>query len=133
MTSGWYSVLINHAEIVLHNEFGEAEYWRARRSMRFSKPLVAVANNYRRNVMNSTDEWDGIKRPANWTHERASAYKPIGGQYACAHLRRADFVRGRENTTPSVISAARQIRKILLDHHLKHVFISSDCTGLGKP
>lgn len=47
----------------------------------------------------------------------------------CAHLRRADFLRGREKTTPSLRSAATQIANHLKRLNLTNVFISSDCTG----
>lgn len=47
----------------------------------------------------------------------------------CAHLRRADFVHGREETTPTLRSAATQILHKLKELQLKTVFVSSDCTG----
>lgn len=52
-----------------------------------------------------------------------------GGNYLCAHLRRADFLHGRDETTPSLRSAATQVLHKLKELHLKSVFISSDCTG----
>lgn len=52
-----------------------------------------------------------------------------GGNYVCGHLRRADFVQGREETTPSLRSAATQILVKLKELHIKNVFVSSDCTG----
>lgn len=53
----------------------------------------------------------------------------VGGGYVCAHLRRADFLRGREKTTPSLRSAATQISTQLKRFNLTTVFIASDCTG----
>lgn len=47
----------------------------------------------------------------------------------CAHLRRADFLRGRERTTPTLRSAAAQISNELKEWNLTTVFIASDCTG----
>lgn len=55
--------------------------------------------------------------------------KAKGGNYLCAHLRRADFLHGREETTPSLRSAAAQIMHKLKELDLKTVFVSSDCTG----
>lgn len=52
-----------------------------------------------------------------------------GGNYLCAHLRRADFLHGREKTTPSLRAAATQISAKLKKHNLRTVFVSSDCTG----
>lgn len=47
----------------------------------------------------------------------------------CAHLRRADFLHGREETTPTLRSAATQILQKLKALQLRAVFVSSDCTG----
>lgn len=52
----------------------------------------------------------------------------IGGNYLCAHLRRADFLQGRESTTPSLRAAATQIKTQATTHNLQTVFVSSDCT-----
>lgn len=51
-----------------------------------------------------------------------------GGNYLCAHLRRADFLHGRESTTPSLRAAATQIKTNAAANDLQTVFISSDCT-----
>lgn len=53
----------------MHDYWGGAEYWMARRSMRFNSFLVETANNYRLDVLNSTDEFDGIHRPRDWRNE----------------------------------------------------------------
>lgn len=53
----------------------------------------------------------------------------IGGNYLCAHLRRADFLHGRESTTPSLRAAATQIANRTRTLNLNVVFVSSDCTG----
>lgn len=53
----------------------------------------------------------------------------VGGNYVCAHLRRRDFLSGRDRTTPTLRSAAKQISGKLKELDLKTVFISSDCTG----
>lgn len=47
----------------------------------------------------------------------------------CAHLRRRDFLSGRDRTTPTLRSAAKQISNKLKELGLRTVFISSDCTG----
>lgn len=52
-----------------------------------------------------------------------------GGNYLCVHLRRADFLHGREETTPTLRSAATQILQKLKALQLRAVFVSSDCTG----
>lgn len=52
----------------------------------------------------------------------------IGGNYMCVHLRRADFLQGRESTTPSLRAAATQIKTKAKTYDLATVFVSSDCT-----
>lgn len=63
------SIALLNAETVLHDYWGGAEYWMARRSMRFNSFLVETANNYRHDVLNSTDAFDGIDRPDDWRNE----------------------------------------------------------------
>lgn len=49
-------VLIEHAEIVLHDYYGSAEYWECRRSMKFSNDLINLARNFIQFTFNSTQE-----------------------------------------------------------------------------
>lgn len=63
-------VLFAHAETALHDFFGDAEYWAARRSMRFNKNLVNIGNAYRADFLGSTDEKDKVQRPELWTNEK---------------------------------------------------------------
>jgi peptide-O-fucosyltransferase len=62
--------MFDHAEVVLHDTFGDAQYWEARRSMRFASVLVKLAANFRMKYLNSTDETDGTVRPDDWTEEK---------------------------------------------------------------
>ena len=66
------TVMFDHAEIALHDDFGDATYWQARRSMRFAPVLVKLASNFRAEYLNSEDEADGTVRPDDWTHESVS-------------------------------------------------------------
>lgn len=63
-------VLFAHAETALHDFFGDSEYWRARRSMRFNKNLQAIAAAYREDFLGSTDEKDKVQKPEIWTDEK---------------------------------------------------------------
>lgn len=54
---------------MLHDHWGNPLYWQTRRSMRFSKQLVEIANAFRRKTLNSTDVYDRVHRPADWRHE----------------------------------------------------------------
>ncbi|XP_049545987.1 GDP-fucose protein O-fucosyltransferase 2 [Anopheles darlingi] len=127
------TVLVLNAEIVLHDLWGNGDYWEARRSMRFARHLVEVADRFRLSQLNSTDEHEGTVRPARWTDEQSDGDDrerrvAQGGRYLCAHLRRADFLYGRDRTTPTVQSAALQIRAKLLELGLRTVFVASDCS-----
>ena len=120
-------MLLLNAETVLHDYWGNNEYWMARRSMRFNKQLVKIADEFRLRYFNSTNDADNVQRPTLWTKEKPYR-KAVGGDYLCSHLRRADFLYGRERTTPSLRSAAQQIKDKLRELGLSKVFISSDCT-----
>jgi hypothetical protein len=61
--------MFDHAEVALHDTFGDALYWKARRSMRFASALVKLAANFRMKYLNSTDETDGTVRPDDWMEE----------------------------------------------------------------
>jgi peptide-O-fucosyltransferase len=63
-------VMFQNAEIVLHDSFGDAEYWMARRSMRFNENFVQIANDYRRDYFRSNDQDDLVQRPAHWVDEK---------------------------------------------------------------
>ncbi|XP_053698053.1 GDP-fucose protein O-fucosyltransferase 2 [Sabethes cyaneus] len=119
-------IMLYHAETILHDFWGNVDYWEARRSLRFNGKLVEVANQFRADYFNSTNEVDRVQRPASWTDEKPYR-KARGGEYLCAHLRRADFLHGREKTTPTLRSAALQIKRRLLELGLRKVFIASDC------
>lgn len=55
--------------------------------------------------------------------------KAIGGDYLCVHMRRADFVYGREAQLPTLRSVANQIKRALAELGLHKVYLSSDCSG----
>lgn len=123
-------IAILNAEVVLHDHWADRQFWNARRSMRFADTLIKIAADFRQIYFNSTDLNDEIQRPPMWEYERAN-YKgsATGGQYLCAHLRRGDFLYGRETTTPSLKSAALQIKHHLLNNNLSTVFLATDATA----
>ncbi|XP_072375969.1 GDP-fucose protein O-fucosyltransferase 2-like, partial [Diabrotica undecimpunctata] len=120
-------ILLNHAEVTLHDFFGSKLYWEARRSMRFSKELKLIANEFRKTVLNSTDASDNTLLPEIWTDEKPKR-NAIGGPYVGIHLRRRDFVRSRPTEAPSLEKAADQIKKVLNNLDLKTVFVATDGT-----
>lgn len=63
------TILIEHAEVALHDTFGDLLYWKARRSMRFNKELIDIANDFRKTYLDSTDEKDNTVLPSDWLNE----------------------------------------------------------------
>ncbi|KAH8331874.1 hypothetical protein KR067_000209 [Drosophila pandora] len=120
-----YAVL--SAETVLHDHWGDEHFWRARRSMRFSSPLSNVAAEFRKQTLATKDDATGVQRPAMWELERPKR-NARGGDYLCAHLRRGDFVRAREGTTPTLKSAAQQAKQLMRGFNLTTVFVATDAT-----
>ncbi|KAM8719491.1 hypothetical protein ACLKA7_012104 [Drosophila subpalustris] len=120
-----YAVL--SAETVLHDNWGDEHFWMARRSMRFAQTLNQVAADFRLLSLSTTDTSAGVQRPAMWELERPKR-DARGGDYLCAHLRRGDFVKSRESTTPTLKAAAQQIKQLLRAFNLSTVFVASDAT-----
>nr|CAH7723876.1 unnamed protein product [Callosobruchus chinensis] len=119
------SILINHAEVSLHEYFGNKAYWQARRSLRYSKELVDISANFRREHLDSTDEKDKTLLPKNWEDEKPNG-KALGGPYVAIHLRRRDFLRSRSKETPSLKNVAEQVSKVLKRLNLQTVFVATD-------
>ena len=60
------TLMLDRAEQLIHEHFGGVDYWTARRSAVFSKQLVAVANEIRKDFLDSDDERDDTVRPEKW-------------------------------------------------------------------
>jgi len=117
-----------NAEILLHDHWGGVAFWTARRSMRFAIKLEQIAAAFRFVYFNSTDENDKVQRPPMWEYEKPYR-SAVGGDYLCAHLRRGDFVYGRDKTTPTLKSVAAQIKDKLQELNLNTVFLATDATA----
>ena len=63
---GVKALMLDRGEQVMHDRFGDENYWGVRRSMRFSEELVGIANNFRRSKLGSTDEKDYTIRSQKW-------------------------------------------------------------------
>lgn len=59
--------MIDRAEAILHDQFGDVFYWEARRSMRYASHLVNAANEYRRSILASDDDRDRTVIHDDWT------------------------------------------------------------------
>lgn len=109
------SIMFDRAEVILWDEYGGVDWWKARRSLRFSENLTRIGINYLNQVFNETEELLG-------------GYKYVG-----VHLRRQDFVYGRRKLTlPSVQGAAKQAFQIAKRLKLDGIFLATDGTADGK-
>ncbi|KAK6626711.1 hypothetical protein RUM44_009187 [Polyplax serrata] len=119
------TVMFDHAEVALHDRFGDKTYWDARRSMKFSDHLIEEAKKFRRDKLNSTDESDKTV----WLNKERTA---LGGNYIAVHMRRRDFLFGRQKEVPSIKGAAHQIQKALKELKLNTVFVATDAPRKEK-
>ncbi|KAK9512059.1 hypothetical protein O3M35_000569 [Rhynocoris fuscipes] len=113
-------VMLDHAEVVLHDSFGDKLYWQCRKSMKFAKPLIEEAKYYLQTVFNVSSLIDEAV-DTNYDSRNAK-----GGPYMCVHLRRRDFITGRPNEIPSIESASKQISQKLALLNLTTVFVATD-------
>ncbi|GFN98351.1 GDP-fucose protein o-fucosyltransferase 2 [Plakobranchus ocellatus] len=120
------SVMIDRAETVLHDRYGDAVFWQVRRSMRFSKKLREIGDAYRAEFLDSIDEQDKTVLTDSWTDMKTNHGDALGGPYLAVHLRRADFVRVREKDVPSIKHAAKQLKELARKHNLKKIFVATD-------
>lgn len=70
LQSVFRTILLEHAEVALHEFYGNQLYWEARRSMRFSTKLKSIANDFRKSYLNSYDTQDKTVQPDNWKDEQ---------------------------------------------------------------
>ncbi|XP_070536175.1 GDP-fucose protein O-fucosyltransferase 2-like isoform X1 [Ptychodera flava] len=120
------SVFIERAEEVLHDSYGQKDYWDARRSMRFSEPLRDIADAFRKQYLDSDDERDKTVLTDDWRDMKATEGSAKGGPYMAVHLRRKDFVSSHRKDVPSLKEAAKQIKKVLKAEKLDKLFVATD-------
>ncbi|KAF8359706.1 pad-2, partial [Pristionchus pacificus] len=121
--STFQSIFVDRAETVLHAEYGGVEYWRARRSMRYSKQLETRAEQFITEEMK--EEIDAQPLTERWQDEQATRASK-GGAYVCAHWRRRDFVTSYGKTLPSIKGAAEQITELAKEYGVKKAFVATD-------
>ncbi|KAK7089096.1 GDP-fucose protein O-fucosyltransferase 2-like [Littorina saxatilis] len=120
------TVMTDRAETMLHDRFGDKNYWECRRSMRFSKALRDIGDEFRRKYLDSTDEKDNTVLHEDWTQMKRKHGEAKGGPYVAAHLRRADFLYARPKDVPSLENTAKQLKAVLKKQKLKTLFIATD-------
>uniref|UniRef100_A0A914CFM1 GDP-fucose protein O-fucosyltransferase 2 n=1 Tax=Acrobeloides nanus TaxID=290746 RepID=A0A914CFM1_9BILA len=121
-----YRLMVDRSETILHDHFGDIHYWRARRSMRYSKAVIEMGDNFRREAFNSNDMDDRTVIQDNWQNTEKKHGDAIGGNYLCVHLRRRDFVRSHKKNIPSIEGAAKQISETAKRLKLNQLFLSTD-------
>ena len=108
------SVFIDRAETVLHDKFGQLDYWSARRSMQFSEKLFGVAVNFEKvsGLISENDEKIDYLGE-NWENYNSKKLaKKEGGNYIACHLRRRDFLRMQKHRNiPTMKGAAKFLLK----------------------
>ena len=121
------SVMLDRAENLLHDWFGDVEYWGARRSMRFSEELVGRADKFRREMLGSDDMKDKTVVKDDWRDHKVVRGER-GGEFGCVHLRRGDFARSRRDQVPTIRWAGEQLRRKMEERKLAVLFVSSDAS-----
>jgi peptide-O-fucosyltransferase len=121
------TILISNAEVIIHSDFGDKDYWSARRSMRFNDRLISIGDHFRQKFLNSNDISDKTLVESDWRAMKRSERQAIGGQYLSVHLRRSDFAKWRSKDVPNIECAVKQIHFALNQYiPTNKVFIASD-------
>ncbi|VDP04085.1 unnamed protein product [Soboliphyme baturini] len=125
------SIMLDRAEVILHDEFGSADYWKARRSMRYSAALVKIADDFRRSVLNSTDVNDGTVMDPDWTKVKVRSKTTTGGPYIAVHWRRQDYLMAHGDELPSIEGTAATLSSLAERLNLKTIFLATDASDKG--
>uniref|UniRef100_UPI00358F2B64 GDP-fucose protein O-fucosyltransferase 2 isoform X2 n=1 Tax=Myxine glutinosa TaxID=7769 RepID=UPI00358F2B64 len=120
------SVLLDRAENLLHDVYGQKAYWDARRSMVFARHLRKVADAFRAQYLNSRDDNDKTPYTEDWRKMKNKMGSAVGGPYLAVHLRRKDFLYGHREDVPSITGAVAKIRELLQQYGLLKVFVATD-------
>lgn len=87
--SNYNSILVEHAEIVLHHNYGDKIFWDCRRSMVFAKHLIALANIF---MLSELDSDFKLEKNKLYGRERDENINVERGNYLAVHLRRGRFL-----------------------------------------
>ncbi|KAG6462126.1 GDP-fucose protein O-fucosyltransferase 2 [Manduca sexta] len=105
------TIMFSNGEIPLHTSYGTKVYWDCRKSMKFSKRLLDIADEY-------------IKKELSCNKVKCDSYMAV-------HWRRQDFARSRGKDVPSPEQTAAQINKLLYEKRMDitGVFLATDATA----
>ena len=118
--------MIDRAETMLHDSFGDTDYWNCRRSMRFASKLVKKSEELRAVLLNSDNQSDRTTIHPDWRQARKLHGTAIGGLYLAVHMRRGDFLYSRESNVVSLHKVASQIKTELIRLNLTVVYLATD-------
>ncbi len=98
------TIFLNNAEVILWDEYGGEEYWRARACLKFSPHLIDIAKKFQK-----------------------LTNLPSNPPYLGVHLRRRYFLlRNQNQPAPSIQTIAIQIKETCSKTGLSTVFIATD-------
>ncbi|XP_069121907.1 GDP-fucose protein O-fucosyltransferase 2-like isoform X2 [Argopecten irradians] len=124
-TSDSRSVMLDRAETLLHDHFGQKRSWEGRRSMVYAKHLRDIGDNFREKYLGSTDKKDKTELD-DWTKMNKKHGDAKGGPYLAIHLRRKDYLYAHGNEIPSIQHVPGKVKPILKKHKLKKIFVATD-------
>lgn len=107
------SLMVDRAETILHDRFGDVYYWQARKSMSYAESLKMIANKF------LLEKFPGMNYSNNSFFNNTK-------NYICVHLRRRDFIWSHPGDIPSIKGAAKQLVNLANLLQMKNVFISTD-------
>nr|8AY1_A Chain A, GDP-fucose protein O-fucosyltransferase 2,Spondin-1 [Caenorhabditis elegans]8AY1_B Chain B, GDP-fucose protein O-fucosyltransferase 2,Spondin-1 [Caenorhabditis elegans] len=119
------SIMVDRAETILHEHYGEVDYWKARRSMRYSNDLVDVADAFRKKYLDSDDKRDKTKLVDDWTKEKPRR-TAIGGPYLGIHWRRRDFLYAKKAQLPTIPGTAKILQDLCKKLDLQKIYLATD-------
>ncbi len=118
--------MIDRAEVMLHDSFGDVDYWECRRSMRFAAKLVLKAKELRELLLNSNNKSDRTEMDEDWRKNKKLHSMAVGGPYLAVHLRRGDFLYSRKSNVVSLYNVAKQIKYQLNRLNLTTIYLATD-------
>jgi peptide-O-fucosyltransferase len=112
------SIMLDRSEVLLHDNYGDVNYWTCRQSMQFSHKLIQKSLHLIKKFK--------LKSPA--IHKLNSNNSDTF--YLSVHLRQQDFLYNKQLV--NLQSAAKQILHTMKEQNLTIVYVSTDASFKGK-
>ncbi|KAK2713353.1 hypothetical protein QYM36_009276 [Artemia franciscana] len=120
------TLLIIGSTGILHDNPDGSEYWKGRRSLRYTNKLYKISETYRQMYLQSKANEDGTRLPEIWEDEMPKKESPKGGNYICGHVRRGDFKIGRAKTLPSLSEISESLIEAAELQNTTNIYLSTD-------